>query len=84
MRIGDVSFWYADIGLPYRRAPLEGDGVMNPDVYCRLRDEEVARLRAAMGTPDRRFDEAVELLDTLVLGTEFAPFLTLPAYERLD
>jgi malate synthase len=66
------------------RAPLEGDGVMNPDVYCRLRDEEVARLRAAMGTPDRRFDEAVELLDTLVLGTEFAPFLTLPAYERLD
>ncbi|MGL4238844.1 NAD(P)/FAD-dependent oxidoreductase [Tabrizicola sp.] len=26
MRIGDVSFWYADMGLPYRRAPLAGDG----------------------------------------------------------
>ena len=25
MRIGEVSFWYADIGLPYRRAALEGD-----------------------------------------------------------
>ena len=25
MKIGDVSFWYADIGLPYRRAPLAGD-----------------------------------------------------------
>ncbi len=25
MKIGDVSFWYADIGLPYRRAPLGGD-----------------------------------------------------------
>jgi glycine/D-amino acid oxidase-like deaminating enzyme len=25
MRVGDVSFWYADIGLPYRRAPLAGD-----------------------------------------------------------
>ncbi len=25
MRIGDVSFWYADIGLPYRRAALAGD-----------------------------------------------------------
>lgn len=25
MRIGEVSFWYADIGLPYRRAPLGGD-----------------------------------------------------------
>jgi glycine/D-amino acid oxidase-like deaminating enzyme len=24
-RIGDVSFWYADIGLPDRRAPLDGD-----------------------------------------------------------
>lgn len=25
MKIGDVSFWYADIGLPFRRAPLAGD-----------------------------------------------------------
>jgi glycine/D-amino acid oxidase-like deaminating enzyme len=25
MRIGDVSFWYADIGQPYARAPLSGD-----------------------------------------------------------
>ncbi|HEX9858365.1 MAG TPA: FAD-binding oxidoreductase [Paracoccaceae bacterium] len=24
-RIGDVSFWYADIGLPAPRAPLDGD-----------------------------------------------------------
>ncbi|MBA3910252.1 MAG: FAD-dependent oxidoreductase [Rhodobacter sp.] len=26
MKIGEVSFWYADIGLPYRRAALAGDG----------------------------------------------------------
>jgi glycine/D-amino acid oxidase-like deaminating enzyme len=25
MRVGDVSFWYADIGLPYARAGLAGD-----------------------------------------------------------
>ncbi len=25
MRVGDVSFWYADIGLPQPRAPLAGD-----------------------------------------------------------
>jgi glycine/D-amino acid oxidase-like deaminating enzyme len=25
MQIGDVSFWYADIGLPPRRAALDGD-----------------------------------------------------------
>jgi hypothetical protein len=24
-RVGDVSFWYADIGLPVRRAALDGD-----------------------------------------------------------
>ncbi len=24
-KVGDVSFWYADIGLPDRRAPLAGD-----------------------------------------------------------
>jgi glycine/D-amino acid oxidase-like deaminating enzyme len=26
-RIGDVSFWYADIGMPARRSPLRGDDV---------------------------------------------------------
>ena len=26
MKTGDVSFWYADLGLPFRRAPLSGDG----------------------------------------------------------
>jgi glycine/D-amino acid oxidase-like deaminating enzyme len=25
MKIGDVSFWYSDLGLPYRRAALAGD-----------------------------------------------------------
>ena len=25
-RVGDVSFWYADIGLPGRRAALAGRG----------------------------------------------------------
>ncbi|WP_103255709.1 NAD(P)/FAD-dependent oxidoreductase [Tabrizicola aquatica] len=25
MKIGDVSFWYGDIGLPYRRRALDGD-----------------------------------------------------------
>ncbi|WP_135447361.1 NAD(P)/FAD-dependent oxidoreductase [Tabrizicola caldifontis] len=25
MKVGDISFWYADIGLPYRRASLSGD-----------------------------------------------------------
>jgi malate synthase len=66
------------------RAPLEGDGAMSPDVYRRIRDEEVAKLREGRDANDRRFNEAVELLDGLVLGNEFEPFLTIPAYRLLD
>jgi hypothetical protein len=57
---------------------------MNPDVYCAIRDEEVAKLRAERGEDARCLDRAVELLDGLVLGAEFVPFLTLPAYAHLD
>lgn len=66
------------------RAPLEGDGAMNPDVYCRIREEVVAELREGREGTDRCFEEAVKLLDELVLGDEFASFLTLPAYGLLD
>ncbi|HEX2092696.1 MAG TPA: malate synthase A, partial [Longimicrobiaceae bacterium] len=66
------------------RTPIEGDGVMNPDVYCALRDREVARLRAEHAGDGRNLRRAVELLDGLVLGAEFIPFLTLPAYPLLD
>jgi malate synthase len=51
-------------------------------LYRRIRDEEVAAMREEGVWP--RIDEAAELMDGLVLGTSFAPFLTLPGYERLD
>jgi malate synthase len=68
------------------RAPLEGDGAMTPDVYARVRDEEVARLCEGRedAAPGRCLADATELLDRLVLGAEFIPFLTLPAYQLLD
>jgi malate synthase len=65
------------------RAELEDGRHVNPDIYCAVRDEEVAKLREGRDA-SRELDEAVELLDTLVLGAEFAPFLTLPAYQHLD
>ncbi|HET6762423.1 MAG TPA: malate synthase A [Longimicrobiaceae bacterium] len=66
------------------RAPLHEGEVMTPDVYARVRDEEVARLCEGRDPNDRCFHEAVELLDKLVLASEFEPFLTIPAYRLLD
>ena len=51
--------------------------------YARIRDEELARIRASGAEPPR-LAEAAEVLDELVLDDEFAEFLTLRAYGRLD
>ncbi|HYJ79578.1 MAG TPA: malate synthase A [Longimicrobiaceae bacterium] len=58
-------------------------GPATPDLYCRIRDEEVARLRAERSDATE-LDRATRLLDELVLGAEFVPFLTLPAYQLLS
>jgi len=65
------------------RAEVAGGGEMTPDLYCRIRDEEVAKLREARGADTADLERAVKLLDELVLGSKFVPFLTLPAYEML-
>jgi malate synthase len=66
------------------RTRLAGGGEMTPDLYCRLRDEEVAKLTAARAGDTADLERAVKLLDELVLGPKFVPFLTLPAYEMLS
>ena len=64
------------------RSPLDGDGSMSPDVYTRIRDEEMERLRAA-GMNTLELEKACTLLNELVLRDEFVAFLTLPAYPHL-
>jgi hypothetical protein len=54
---------------------------MTAEVYIAIRDEELARLEAAM--PGFRWSDAATLLDDLVLSDEFAEFLTLDAYPLL-
>jgi malate synthase len=49
--------------------------------YAQLRDEELEKLG---GREEGRYREAAEILDQLVLETEFATFLTLLAYPLLD
>jgi malate synthase len=64
------------------RTPLDDEGAMTPDVYTRIRNEEMERLRASgVSTPE--LAKACKLLDELVLGNEFVAFLTLPAYPHL-
>ncbi len=67
----------------HHRSPLDGGGNMTPDVYCRIRDEEMARLRAERPGGSAELEKACGLLDDLVLADEFVPFLTIPAYALL-
>jgi malate synthase len=56
-------------------------GVLWPERYAALRDEELARLG---GAGQGRLADAVALLDHLVLDDHLAEFLTLRAYALLE
>ncbi|HWJ21954.1 MAG TPA: malate synthase A [Gemmatimonadaceae bacterium] len=72
-------------------SPLADGGVVDAALYRRVRDETLAALApsgAAAADADRssprpRYADAAALLDTLVLGEEFAEFLTIPGYRYL-
>jgi malate synthase len=59
---------------------LEDGAPFTAERYRRIRDEELDRLGRDAG----RVAEAAGLLDDLVLADDFAEFLTLEAYRRLE
>jgi malate synthase len=61
---------------------LDDGRPMTDELYTAVRDDELERLRATM--PQYHWTDAAALLDDLVLGDEFAEFLTLAAYRMLD
>ena len=62
--------------------PVDGAAPLTAARYRTIRDEELARLPP---TADQaRLRQAAELLDELVLADDYAEFLTLGAYPRLD
>lgn len=63
-------------------AVLEDGRRLDAELYRTLRDEELAALRGAPGGAGF-LDEAVALMDELVLASELVLFLTLPGYDRL-
>jgi malate synthase len=56
-------------------------GILWPERYAAIRDEELARLG---GAGEGRLADAASLLDGLVLDDDFAEFLTLSAYPTLE
>ncbi|MDQ1665532.1 MAG: malate synthase, partial [Actinomycetota bacterium] len=57
------------------------------DVVRRVADEEVDKIRAEIGADAYdagRWKEARDIFEEVALADDFADFLTLPAYERLD
>jgi len=54
---------------------------INQAMYRDIRTEELAKLGSAS---NERYSDATQILDALVLAEDFAEFLTLIAYERID
>ena len=64
---------------------LDDGRYLTGGLYTEIRDEVLAELAGGGGAAGAgHLAEAAELLDGLVLDDEFAEFLTLGAYERLD
>ncbi len=64
----------------HKGAKLDDGRPVTAELYRRVRDEELAKLGPSGG----RYGEAAAIMDRLIESEEFANFLTLPAYERLE
>jgi len=69
----------------HNSAPLAEGGTVTADLVRRIADEELEKIRAAMGDayPEDIAKSAREVFEEVALADDFAEFLTLPAYERL-
>jgi malate synthase len=70
-------------------ATLDDGRAITPELVRELEVSELEKIREEIGDDDwfysqGRPDVSRELFDSIALGDEFAEFLTLPAYERLE
>jgi len=65
-------------------ATLDDGRVLDEALYRAAKADALAEIRALPGVDATRLQQATSLLDGLVLGREFFPFLTLLGYELLD
>jgi malate synthase len=69
------------------RAKLADGRTVTPELFQTTLEDEMAKLRAALGeaTYDGgRFSEAIDLFKTMSLSDTFEEFLTIPAYRLID
>jgi malate synthase len=69
------------------RGGLADGRKMTLEMYTQFADEEMAKIKAAWGDANygkSRIHEARAIVDTLVSSDQFAEFLTLMAYEKID
>ena len=62
-------------------AQLDDGRVIDAELYRRIRDEELAAIRNSGEHP--HLDAATRIFDELILASELADFLTIPAYAEL-
>ncbi len=70
----------------FHRAALDDGRAVTPELFNEVLDDEMKRVRAAIGPEiyDKgRFPEAIDLFAKMSLAKEFEEFLTLPAYKLL-
>jgi malate synthase len=70
-----------------RGVTIEAGTVLTRDLVVRYEREELEKIRQALGEAtyaQGRFEEATRLFEEVALSTDFAEFLTLPAYEVLE
>jgi malate synthase len=66
---------------------LDDGTEITADLVARLEDEELAKIREAIGDQawtSSRFDDARKLFERVALADDFADFLTTAAYDSID
>src|SRR5438874_889522 len=73
--------------IRHPRGMLDDGRKMTKELFRSVLNEELAKIKTQMGEKrfaDGKFDVARELFDRITTDDEFAEFLTLPGYEKLD
>src|SRR5919198_854535 len=73
--------------IRHPRGRLDDGRKVTKELFRSVLNEELAKIKTQIGEKrfaDGKFDVARELFDRITTDNEFAEFLTLPGYEKLD
>src|SRR5947209_2000638 len=73
--------------IRHPRGQLSDGQKVTKELFAKVLEEELGKIKTQIGEKrfaDGKFDVARELFDRITTDDEFAEFLTLPGYEKLD